>query len=408
MRGGALGALAGCLLVTSLAAGCSRDPSSPAGPEPAPAPTAASEEQVERLLARRARAIRTERRSTFVATTVPGPDRRTQLVAFDALADLPVARATYEVTSVDEVADRGLTRVSAQLLVRLEGFDPRPVPASHVLELEHHDDGWRVLHDRTAPSQVVAAPWTLAGARVRTGEDLVLVLDRRSADQGDRLLGLAAEARDATDSYVPYPRRQGIVMLAPSTTDTLRDDGFGSDTIERLGGIAREVDDRHGDVVTDRVVLVPEMLGRSDDVLLTLIRHEFAHVAVADRDKRMPLWIVEGLAEWASWRGDPTYSIATSAVRAAESPAGVTGMPSDVDFRDDDSGTAYGIAWFAMRWLETVHGSRAPYDLLDRAIEEKAFRGPAVSRLLQRQYGVTSDELAQRAGELIADSFEAS
>jgi hypothetical protein len=319
-----------------------------------------------------------------------------------------VARASYDVTSVDEVADRGLTSVSAQLLVRLEGFDPRPVPASHVLELEHHDDGWRVLRDRTAPSQVVAAPWTLAGARVRTSEGLVLVLDRRSDDQGDRLLGLAAEARDATASYVPYPRRHGVVMLAPSTTDTLRDDGFGSDTIERLGGIAREVDDRHGDVVTDRVVLVPEMLGRSDDVLLTLLRHEFAHVAIAQRDERMPLWVVEGLAEWASWRGDPSYTIATSAVRDAESPGGVTRMPPDVDFRDDDSGTAYGIAWFAMRWLETVHGPRAPYDLLDRAVEEKAFRGPEVSRLLQRQYGVTSDELAQRAGELIADTFEAS
>jgi hypothetical protein len=292
--------------------------------------------------------------------------------------------------------------------VRLDGFDPRAVPASHVLELERDHDTWRVLRDRTAPSQVVAAPWTLQGAQVRTAEGVILVLDRRSADQGDRLLRLAAAARASTETYVPYPRRQGIVMLAPSTTDTLRDDGFGSDTIERLGGIAREVDDRHGDVVTERVVLVPDMLRRTDDVLLTLIRHEFAHVAIGQRDHRMPLWIVEGLAEWASWRGDPTYSIATSAVRAAESSDGITDMPSDIDFRDGDSGTAYGIAWFAMRWLETTHGPRAPYTLLDRALEEKAFGHRAVSRLLERQYDVTSDELAQRAGELIADTFEAS
>jgi hypothetical protein len=117
---------------------------------------------------------------------------------------------------------------------------------------------------------------------------------------------------------------------------------------------------------------------------------------------------VEGLAEWASWRGDPTFSIATSAVRAAESDQGITRMPPDADFRSRRSGTAYGIAWFAMRWLETVHGPRAPYTLLDRAIEEKAFRDRAVSRLLHREYDVTTDELAQHAGELIADSFQVS
>ncbi|WP_432478559.1 hypothetical protein [Nocardioides sp. GXQ0305] len=408
MRRGGPGALSACLVAAALLAGCSGEPSSPEQPPPESAPTVASEQQVERLLDRRARAILADRRADFVATTVPGPDRRRQLVAFEALGELPVARASYDITSVDEVSGRGVTRVSAQLLVRLEGFDPRPVPASHVLELQHHEGGWRVLHDRTAPSQVVAAPWTLDGARVRTGEGVIVVLDRRSADQGDRLLRLAAAAREATESYVPYPRRQGVVLLAPSTTETLRDDGFGSDTIDRLGGVAREVEDRRGDVVADRVVLVPAMLRQPDDVLLTLIRHEFAHVAIGQRDRRMPLWIVEGLAEWASWRGDPSFSIATSAVRAAESAEGITRMPSDVDFRDEGAGRAYGVAWFAMRWLETFHDPRAPYTLLDRVAAEKAFRDREVSRLLESEYGVTTDELARESGELIADTFEAS
>ena len=404
---GILGTVTACLLAAGLLGGCSDDPAPPERPAADPGPLVASDEQVERLLDRRARAILADRREAFLATTAPGPGRRTQLVAFEALGELPVATASYDVASVDDVADEGLTTVSAQLMVRLEGFDTRPVPASHVLELEHSEQGWRVLHDRTAPSQVVAAPWTLAGARVRTGDGLILVLDRRSADQGDRLLRLAGAARVATRSYVPYPRSQGVVMLAPSTTDTFRDDGFGTDTIERLGGIAREVDDRRGDVVTDRVVLVPDMLRQPDDALLTLIRHEFAHVAIAQRDKKMPLWIVEGLAEWASWRGDPTYSIATSAVRAAESERGITRMPPDYDFRSERSGTAYGVAWFAMRWLETTEGPEAPYALLDRAAEQRAFRDREVSRLLDRQYGVTTDELAREAGELIAETFEA-
>ena len=343
-----------------------------------------------------------------MATTVAGADRRSQVAAFEALVDLPVATATYDVSSIDRVDEGAVTRVSAQLLVRLDGFDPRPVAASHVLELQQGEHGWRVLRDRFAPSQVVAAPWTLAGAQVRKGDGVILVLDRRSADQGDRLLRLAQEAREATSSYVPFPLDHGVVVLAPSTIDTLRDDGFRPEEIQRLGGIAREVDDRDGDPVASRVVLVPEMLRQTDDVLLNLIRHEFAHVAIGQRDRRMPLWIVEGLAEWASWRGDTTYQIATSAVRAAEDGDGVTAMPSDTEFRSAGSGTAYGIAWFAMRWLETNRDARAPYDLLDAVASKRAFRDRDVSRLLERDFGVTADELAGLAGELIADTFEAS
>lgn len=394
-------------LAAGLLTGCTGGPSSTEEPMDEPTPAVASQQQVERLLARRARAIRADRLPAFVATTVAGEGRRSQVAAFEALGDLPVAQASYEVSSIDRVDDTDVTRVSTQLLVRLDGFDPRPVAASHVLELEQGEHGWRVVRDRFAPSQVVAAPWTLAGAQVRTGEGVILVLDRHSQDQADRLLRLAQEARAATSSYVPFPREQGVVVLAPSTIDTLRDDGFRPEEIERLGGIAREVDDRRGDPVASRVVLVPEMLRQTDDVLLNLMRHEFAHVAIGQRDHRMPLWIVEGLAEWASWRGDETFQIATSAVRAAEDGDGVTAMPPDADFRSAGSGTAYGIAWFAMRWLETNHGAQAPYELLDAVASKRAFRDRDVSRLLERDYGVTADELAGRAGELIADTFEA-
>ena len=415
MRRGTLGPSLAAALVAALGSGLltgctgtpSGGPASPDQPAEEQTPTVATDDQVERLLARRARAIRADRLPAFLATTAAGDGRRSQVAAFEALGDLPVDSASYDVSSIDLVDATGVTRVSTQLLVRLDGFDPRPVAASHVLELEQGEDGWRVVRDRFAPSQVVAAPWTLAGAQVRTGEGVILVLDRRSADQGDRLLRLAQAAREATSAYVPFPRDQGVVVLAPSTIDTLRDDGFRPEEIERLGGIAREVDDRDGDPVASRVVIVPEMLRQTDDVLLNLIRHEFAHVAIGQRDRRLPLWIVEGLAEWASWRGDTTFQIATSAVRAAEDDDGVSAMPSDTEFRSSGSGTAYGIAWFAMRWLETNHGAEAPYDLLDAVATKRAFRDRDVSRLLERDYGITSDELAGLAGDLIADTFEA-
>ena len=410
MRRGAIGGLLAGALVTSLLAGCSGSaspgPPTPAGPEQAPAPTVASEREVRQLLDRRERAIVGGRRTAFTDTTAPGPGRRAQLAVFDVLDDLPVARTSYVVSSIDRVDDTDVTRVAALMLVRLQGFEPQPVAATHVLDLVRRPSGWRVRRDRLAPSGLIASPWELEGARIRTAEGVALVLDQQSRDQGDRLVRLFQEARTTTRSYVPYPFPQDVLVLAPSTTRVLRDAGFQPVEIQRTGGIVRGVEDRTGDVVAARMVLVPETLRQDDAELRNVLRHELAHMAIGQRDSDLPLWIVEGLAEWASWRGDVSFRISTAAVQAAEAGAGITEMPSDIDFRSQDSGTAYGIAWFAMRWLEQQHGAGAPYALLDRLGRERASGEPEVSRILQREYGVTSDELAARAGDLIAATFE--
>jgi len=397
------------LLVASLATGCTEapapDPRPPAASTQEPTPTA-SEGEVTRLLARRARAIEAGRREAFTATTVPGSGRRAQLRVFDTLGELPVGRTSYVLSSVRRLEGTRVTRVGALMLVRLDGYDPRPVAATHVLDLVPGASGWRVRRDRLAPSGLIASPWELPGARIRRADGVALVLDERSRQAGDRLLRLFDQAGEATRSYVPYPLSRGVLVLAPSTTKPLRDAGFQPFEIQRTGGLVRGVGDRSGDHVVDRMVLVPSSMRQDDAALLNVLRHELAHMAIGRRDSGMPLWVVEGLAEWASWRGDATFRIATSAVEAAETGRGVTEMPPDIDFRSPASGTAYGVAWFAMKVLEQEHGAGAPYALLDRLDDVDATQERQVSRVLERAYGLTTDELAARAGDLIDVTFE--
>ena len=386
-----------------VATGCTSSAPDEPAQEQDPGPIAASERDVKRLLARRERAIEHGRRAIF-AETVGRRDRDGQLAWFGVLDRLPVADVEHDVSGIRLMPDSQVTEVSLQMTVRLRGFDLKPVAASHVLELVRAGGGWRVARDRFARSQVMSAPWTMADARVRVTDDVVLLLDGASEEQADRLVRLAEEALAATRDQVPFDWHDRVVVLAPSSITPLRNEGYQVEQIKRLGGIAVEVDNRAGKPVGRRVLVVPQMLDESDDALRTLLRHEFAHVAIGERDRALPLWVSEGMAEWSSWDGQLSFRIATSAVNAAE--RGIEEMPDDAAFRGTDPGRAYGIAWFALRWLEDEHGDGTPWEVLELARRNRWADERAFSKALEKRWGVSTDELAQRSGDLIDDTFE--
>ena len=280
--------------------------------------------------------------------------------------------------------DSEVTQVALQMTVRLRGFDLKPVAASHVLELVRSGRGWRGVRDRFAQSQVMSAPWMMADARVRVSDDVVLLLDGASEEQADRLVRLAKEALAGTRDQVPFDWHDRVVVLAPSSITPLRNEGYQVEQIKRLGGIAVEVDNRAGKPVGRRVLVVPQMLDESDDALRTLLRHEFAHVAIGERDRALPLWVSEGMAEWSSWDGQLSFRIATSAVKAAE--RGIEEMPPDTAFRGTDSGRAYGIAWFALRWLEDEHGDGTPWEVLELARRHRWSGERTFSKALEKRW----------------------
>ena len=171
-------------------------------------------------------------------------------------------------------------------------------------------------------------PWPAHGSR--TGEGVILVLDRRSADQGDRLLRLAQAARAATSATSRSratrawwcSRRRRSTRSATTASGPRRSSGSAASRARSTTATATRW--------PPGWCSVPEMLRQTDDVLLNLIRHEFAHVAIGQRDRRLPLWIVEGLAEWASLAR--RHDLPDRDVRGAGRRGRATGspaMPSD-------------------------------------------------------------------------------
>jgi hypothetical protein len=415
--------VAALLALGFLTAGCTGDDHASARPPSSPPGTSASASSggtgstttaatraldrkfnaVEALLRRRSQAILAKDRAAFVATTVPGTGRAKQLGWYAPLTSLPLAKVSYDVRLVDPHGTDRHTRVEADMLVQIAGFDPAPLPVSHVLDVRRVPDGYRVVQDLASRDQVSYAPWLLPGVKFTITDQALIAYDRGSADQAGRVERLADEAITHVDDAIPYDWSRKVVFLMPSTTAPLRYEGFDPVEIHNLGGVAYPIRGPDEHETGSRVMIAPVMLKQDDRSLSTVLRHEVAHVAIGTHDDLDPVWVVEGIAEYVAQLGDSTKYIASSAVKAADQ--GIDQMPPDGTFHFGDWGVNYGIAAWSMEWLAMRHGTQAPFRLVDALHAREPIDFHEESHLLDRRYQVTTDELAHRAGDLIQQTF---
>lgn len=400
------------VLLAAVATGCNdAGPAEQAAPGPSASATGDPEDAAEdavrdeitALLDRRAESMLEGRGDAFARTTASGPFRRTQLVQFAALQQFPLRRVEYRLGTHDPAFSGDRYRARVELFVQLRGFDPAPVPVDHEIDFVRTGSGWKVGRDRVDASQAVSAPWLVPGVETSVSKDLVVVFDRRSVRQRARITRLAESALALVRSAVPVEWPGKAVVIALSDTDALRSEGIDPAEIRSLGGVAVPAGpDPHTSAT--RVVLAPSSYAAEDRELLTLLRHELAHVALLDPDAfGVPVWVTEGLAEYTAHQGDPILYLDNRAIAAAR--RGIDAMPPDGLFHAGEWGVSYGLAWFSMLWLAEEHGVDAPYDLLAAIQEQQPGDHEEVSALLEKKYGVTTDELARRASALIVRTY---
>ena len=399
------------LLVIAPLAGCTDGGAGSAG-----APTSASShgspratvddarDRIQQLLERRAAAILDRDRDAFAAGVAPGPARASQLRHFRTLGQLPVQSVSFDLGMHDPAVGGDRYRADVDMLVRLEGFDAAPVPTRHRMDFRRDPQGWRVVRDHVDRAEVGFAPWLLPGVELAVSDHVVVAFDRGSVRHRETVTALTEEARSLVVRDVPGEWSGHVVVLAPSRTAALRHEGFDPAEIANLGGVAFPVRGSDHQVTGTRIVIAPAMLRQPERELRTVLRHEIAHVALArPRDELAPVWVTEGVAEYTAHRGDPVHYLSAAAVASAR--AGITQMPPDGAFHRGDWGVSYGLAWFAMEWLADQEGEDEPYRLLEAIRRKRPADFREVSALVEDRYGVTTDELAARAGELIDATF---
>jgi hypothetical protein len=89
-----------------------------------------------------------------------------------------------------------------------------------------------------------------------------------------------------------------------------------------------------------------------------------------------------------------------SAIRAAK--VGFADLPADGDFEDADAGAHYGESWFACEYIAQHDGQPTLWRLLHRLDQP----GADEQAVLQATIGLTSTELAHRAGRLLLLTYK--
>ncbi|MET9322648.1 hypothetical protein ABZX75_21010 [Streptomyces sp. NPDC003038] len=294
----------------------------------------------------------------------------------ERLAGIPLEDWAYEVASVRRDGARAVVR--AGLRYRLAGHDPAPGESGRELELAEDGGTWHVRADRPAPGALPQL-WDQGAVAVVRGAHC-LVLGVASAET---LSGIAAEADravPAASAAWPRPWARRVVVLVPGSLDRMAQllgrpadayRGLAAVTTGRVGA---------GPAPADRVVINPagyaELGEAGRRVVLT---HEVTHVATrAATSGTTPLWLSEGFADWAAYRGtdSPPAQAAPALARAVRRGELPGALPSAEEFTfggDPEAvARAYEGAWLACRLIARRWGDEALVGLYERAGREPA------------------------------------
>lgn len=334
----------------------------------------------------------------------PAAFRDQQDMWFANVVQLPVGRLGYRLDRRSVVRDGDAYWAVVVESLRLEGYDATPVvtrdrwrfvPAGHhpgrLLLVSVSDPRWEREHD------VREQPWELEPLDVREGTGVLGIFDDGSVAAAPGLLASLESGIASVSAEVPYDWSRSAVVYAlsdPAFLDSLED--VPGDDPDALDAVAFPVGR------STRFVLNPRMLQHSGRERDRLLRHELTHVAIGRHDDGAPVWLSEGLAEYVAVRplAPRDRRIPAAAVAAAEH--GVSDLPDDASFNDQDSGAHYGIAWWAVEYVADAYGRSAPWQLLDAMTRPHA----DPDEVLRDQFGTSTHELARQAARLILSLYD--
>ncbi|MGW7195726.1 hypothetical protein [Streptomyces chryseus] len=359
---------------------------------------------IQRTLDRRARAVVSRDEAAYLADLDPGAARleAAERAEFANLAQVPLRSWEYRLTGLDRT-DTGRATARVELRYRFAGFDEAPVKVAERLDMTRRDGRWYVAAER---------PRRRGGEQLWQQGRVTVVRGARSlvlgAGQDVKRLRAMADAADqavpAVDRAWPGRWSRRLVILVPASLDGMGAllgapaagyRGIAAVTTGETGG--------RGAGPADRVIVNPEAYGVlgafGQRIVLT---HESTHVATrAHTSAATPLWLSEGFADWAAYRGrgrtaGQTAPALQRAVRAGDLPAA---LPADRDFGfGGDTGAlarAYEGGWLACALIARDWGE-AKLTAFYRAVGGHGKREGAVEKAMREVLDTTPRDFEER------------
>lgn len=357
---------------------------------------------VRTLLDRRGAALLRHDRAGWLAGLDPAATalRTRQAALLTDIAAVPLGVWRYSVETGDQAGRTergGAWTVLVTLHYTLRGVDPVPTERPLVLTFTARSGRWLIAaDDRTAGdgSTTWRGPWEHGRMLARQGAySLVLA---HPANAG-RLAGFAA----AVDAVVPRVRQvvggrlpTRVAVIVPDDQkemSALVGEHLVLGTIAAVA-VADSVDTARDRALGQRIVVNPANIDRLGALgRRVVLEHEVTHIATRGiTGATMPIWLVEGLADWVGYSGSglPAGQVADQ-LRAALRAGGWPGkLPVPADFRGDSPrlALAYEEAWSACRLIADRAGPAALIRLY-RAVGTAADPAAALDKQLRATLG---------------------
>ena len=383
---------ASAALVAGSAAGCAGQPSpEPAEPRPGAArvaPTADVQAAVDDLLSRRVDAVAAGDPAAWEATIASGdPDlgaREQQ--AFAGTQALPLDQWTPTVVASRPAADGG-ARATVEIAYRLSG-DDRPARVRTVLDLVRAGNGLVVAGSTSSPVPL----WEVAGVTAVAGARSWAVGDVSA----DSLASYAAEADAAAQAVAdltPDGLAPALSVVVVQSWDQARSLVGAGAAATGLAALATRLEAPGVEAGPTRVVVNSAVLsGLEPATRGAVLAHEAFHVAWRDLGP-VPLWLSEGLADHAGYRGSgvPVERAVSGFLASVRADGPPPALPADGDFAPGPRATAaYEGAHLAVRLLVDRYGEQAVLDVYRRVATEGA---ASTAEVLAEELGTTVEQL---------------
>ncbi|MFD4939863.1 hypothetical protein [Streptomyces virginiae] len=293
----------------------------------------------------------------------------------EALAGIPLEGWAYEVSAVRR--DGAAATARAELRYRLSGYDAAAAGSAREVRLTRDGGRWQVTGDRAAPGALPQL-WDQGPVTVVRGAHALVLGVGQEAGTLSAIAAEADRAVPAASAAWPGPWAGRAVVLVPGSLERMAEllgrpaaeyRGMGAVTTGRVGAAPAPA---------DRVVVNPQGWGQlSPSGRGVILTHEVTHVATrAATTATTPLWLSEGFADWAGYRGtqvtpEQAAPALARAVRRGEVPGALPGA-EDFAFGGDPEALAraYEGAWLVCRLIAGRWGEAALVDLYGRAGRE--------------------------------------
>jgi len=335
----------------------------------------APQDGARRLLSARARAIIAKDKAGFLA----GIDRRrtafyaSQGRLFDNLVMAPFRDFTYRlVDPYDDLATPTLRRRYAPARIylpetearyRFRGHDGSPVLSRFHFTFAQTSAGWRIAGQGEAKPIGVDDIEIWDGGPLRTVSTVRTLVVYHPGDKtlARRLLRAAERAYAQIAASWSDGWERKVVILVPhdqneaerlvGTADLSKVAAVASSSIE-AGAVER--------VLGNRIVVNTTNINTYDTLNLQVVTtHEMTHVATRKLGSGVPLFMVEGFADYAALRPiDQPLSVTRPALAKEVAQGRFKGqLPSDEDFHAADGAEAYDEASSFCLWVLSAFGS---------------------------------------------------